>query len=198
MSESLRLFIALELPHTIKNALAGYVAPLQQLSRGVRWVKPENVHLTLKFLGDTPNTKITAIQELLATVCPNFTPLIIEVAGAGVFPNARRPQVLWVGLHDASVQLGKLAEEIDTQLHQLGFPRETRPFSPHVTIGRVRDARIDAVVQEMLEHPFPPHEMICSQCTLMQSELHRAGSVYTPVQKFLFGSNRITKEEFII
>lgn len=191
MSPSLRLFVALELPHTIKNALAGYVAPLQQLSRGVRWVKPENVHLTLKFLGDTPNAKLAAMQELLATVCRDFAPLIIEVAGAGVFPNARRPQVLWVGLNEASGQLGKLAQEIDARLHLLGFPRETRPFSPHVTIGRVRDARIDAVVKKMLEHPFSPHEMICSQCTLMQSELHRAGSTYTPVQKFGFGNDKL-------
>lgn len=191
MSPSLRLFVALELPHTIKNALAGYVAPLQQLSRGVRWVKPENVHLTLKFLGDTPNAKLAAMQELLATVCRDFTPLIIEVAGAGVFPNARRPQVLWVGLNDASGQLGNLAQEIDARLHLLGFPRETRPFSPHVTIGRVRDARIDAVVKKMLEHPFSPHEMICSQCTLMQSELQRDGSIYSPVLKFGFGNDKL-------
>lgn len=196
MSPSLRLFIALELPHTVKNALADYVAPLQQLSRGVRWVKPENVHLTLKFLGDTPNTKLTAIQETLATVCSDFPQLAIEIAGAGVFPNARRPQVLWVGLNDASGQLRKLAQEIDARLHQLGFPRETRPFSPHVTVGRVRDAHIDAVVKEMLEHPFPPHEMICSQCTLMQSELHRAGSIYTPVQKFVLSKR--TNEELNI
>lgn len=191
MSQSQRLFVALELPHTIKIALAGYVAPLQQLGRGVRWVKPENVHLTVKFLGDTPNAKLAAIQETLATVCSDFPRLVIEIAGAGVFPNARRPQVLWVGLNDASGQLGRLAQEIDARLHQLGFPRETRPFSPHATIGRVRDARIDAIVKEMLDHPFPPHEMICPECTLMQSELHRAGSVYTPVQKFGFGDDKL-------
>lgn len=196
MSPSLRLFVALELPHTIKNALAEYVAPLQHLGRGVRWVKAENVHLTLKFLGDTPNAKLAAIQETLATVCRDFTPLIIEVAGAGVFPSARRPQVLWVGLNDASGQLGKLAQEIDARLHQLGFPRETRPFSPHVTIGRVRDTRVDAVTKAMLEHPFPQHKMICPECTLMQSELQRDGSIYTPVQKFVLSKR--TNEELNI
>lgn len=191
MSQTTRLFVALELPHTIKIALAGYVAPLQQLSRGVRWVKAENVHLTLKFLGDTPTAKLSAIQNTLATVCNNFASLALEIAGAGVFPNARRPQVLWVGLNDASGQLGKLAQEIDAHLHQLGFPRETRPFSPHVTIGRVRDTRVDAVTKEMLEHPFPPHEMICTDCTLMRSELQRDGSIYTPVQKFGFGDDNL-------
>lgn len=191
MSPSLRLFVALELPHTIKNALAGYVAPLQQLSRGVRWVKPENVHLTLKFLGDTPNAKLAAIQSTLAAMCGDFAPLAIEVAGAGVFPNARRPQVLWVGLNDASGQLGKLAQEIDARLHLLGFPRETRPFSPHVTIGRVRDTRVDAVTKAMLEHPFPQHKMICPECTLMQSELQRDGSIYSPVLKFGFGNDKL-------
>lgn len=192
MSESLRLFIALELSQAVKAALAEYVAPLQALARGVRWVKAENVHITLKFLGDTPKTKLAAIQDALAIICRDFAPLTIEMAGAGVFPNARRPQVLWVGLHDASGQLGKLAQEIDARLHQLGFPRETRPFSPHVTIGRVRDARIDAVTKEMLQHPYPSHKMICPEFTLMQSELHRTGSIYTPVQKFGFGDDKLT------
>lgn len=196
MSESLRLFVALELSQAVKTEVAEYVAPLQTLGRGVRWVKVENVHITLKFLGDTPKTKLAAIQETLAIICRDFAPLVIEIAGAGVFPNARRPQVLWVGLHDASDQLVKLAQTVDAHLHQLGFPRETRPFSPHVTIGRVRDARIDAVVKKMLEHPFPPHEMICRECTLMQSELHRTGSIYTPVQKF--GLSKRTNEELNI
>ncbi|MDZ7266644.1 MAG: RNA 2',3'-cyclic phosphodiesterase [candidate division KSB1 bacterium] len=187
MSDLLRLFVACELPETITAGLAAYMAPLRALASGVRWVKAEKVHLTLKFLGETPAARVAAIKAALVEVCRQFAPFVCEIAGAGVFPNPQRPQVLWVGLNDPQGRLARLATEVDRALHGLGFAREKRPFAPHVTLGRVRDGRAAAVVQEMKRHPFPPHQLACREIVLMQSVLQRDGAVYTALQRFALG-----------
>lgn len=188
MSDLLRLFVAFELPPPIAAELTDYLAPLRELESGVRWVKPEKVHLTLKFLGETPVAKIAAIKAALAEVCRQSAPFTCEVAGAGTFPNPQRPQVLWVGLNDPYGRLGKLAEEVDRALHQVGFAREKRAFSPHVTLGRVRAGRAAAAVKEIMNHPFPSRELACEELVLMQSVLQREGAVYTALQRFALGS----------
>lgn len=187
MSERLRLFVAFELPPPIVAELTDYIAPLRELDDGVRWVKPDKVHLTLKFLGETPVAKIATIKATLAEVCRQFAPFTCEIAGAGTFPNPQRPQVLWVGLHDPHGRLGKLAQEVDRALHQVGFAREKRAFSPHVTLGRVRAGRAAAAVKEMMNHPFPSRELACEKLVLMHSVLQREGAVYTALQRFALG-----------
>ena len=187
MRDSVRAFVALELSPEIKQAIAEYLQPLRKLSDKVRWVKPENIHLTLKFLGDTPTKQIEAISGTLEEISHHYAPISVEIAGAGSFPNSRRPRVLWIGLDDPSGEISELAKQIDAGLHKFGFPKEKRSFSPHLTIGRVRTGEVTRVVESLHERPFPSHHMTFRACTLMRSELHPTGSIYTPLHISSFG-----------
>lgn len=187
--ETLRTFIALDMPAAIKAAIAEYVQPLKALHGRVSWVKPENLHLTLKFLGDTPVNRIDEIAAALQELAAASTAFSATVAGAGAFPNGEKPRVLWVGLDEPAGTLVKLAQAIDERMHRLGFAKESRAFAPHLTIGRVKDARIPEVIRALQAKPFvampaPFHEII-----FMQSELNRAGAIYTPLRKLALSRN---------
>ncbi len=140
-----RLFVALEPPEPVRRRLA---ALADELRRGagraaddVRWVRPENVHLTLQFLGAVPEERVPAIEAALRDAAAGARPLSLSLHGAGGFPNARRPRVLWAGLEGDVPPLAELVRELGTRLAKLGFPPEERAFSPHLTLGRARDGR---------------------------------------------------------
>ena len=190
MRDTIRAFIALELSEDVKRALADYVAPLRKLGGQVSWVKPENAHFTLKFLDEVTPQQIQALAEMLTSICRRFAPFEAEVAESGCFPNERHPRVLWVGIREASGKMEELAGQVENACHRMGFAKENRKFSPHVTIARVRQGQAPAIVKSMREQPFPRHEMIFRECTLMKSELHSAGSIYTPLHKFAFVSHQ--------
>lgn len=136
---SIRLFVAVELTAEVRAALAGVQDAVQRQlpPRAVRWTNPGGIHLTLKFLGDTPAGKVEAIAQALGAAAGGFEPFDFTVAGFGCFPNARRANVLWVGVPDAPRALAGLQRAADLQLTRLGFEREPRAFAPHLTLGRV-------------------------------------------------------------
>lgn len=183
MMQTLRTFIALDMPAEIKTALANYMQPLKSLRGRVSWTKPENLHLTLKFLGDTPAARLEAIAAVLheiAAVTPAFS---ANVTGTGVFPNDEKPRVLWVGLDEPTGTLFKLAQAIDARMHRYGFEKEKRAFTPHLTIGRVKEARIAEIIRSLQEKPLAARPAHFNEIIFMQSELHTAGSIYTPLRK---------------
>jgi 2'-5' RNA ligase len=139
MAELIRAFIAIELPQAIQQQLGGLLAALQRQLPGplVRWVPASNIHLTLKFLGDVSTANIGALADLLSAVAAPHSAFEISVGGLGAFPNSARPRLLWVGVN-APPDLAALQRAIDQQAARLGFPAEARPFSPHLTLGRVR------------------------------------------------------------
>ena len=184
MMQTLRTFIALDMPAEIKTALANYMQPLKSLRGRVSWTKPENLHLTLKFLGDTPAARLEAIAAVLheiAAATPSFS---ANVTGTGVFPNEEKPRVLWVGLDEPTGTLFKLAQAIDARMHRYGFEKEKRAFVPHLTIGRVKEARIAEIIRSLQEKPLAARPAHFNEIIFMQSELHAAGSIYTPLRKF--------------
>ncbi len=134
----LRTFIAIELPPTIQEAIARETSGLrQQVKRGlVRWVAAQNMHLTLRFLGDTVSSSLGQIQQMLTSQAALFQPMEIKVGGFGVFPNPRRPRVLWIGIQ-APADLSTLQHRTESLAQSAGFEAESRPFSPHLTLGRV-------------------------------------------------------------
>ena len=138
--EQIRSFIAVELPGELKQALARLQEKLKSAgSVPVKWVAPENIHLTLKFLGDI-NPGITGKITLeLEKAARDTHPFDIQVSGLGVFPDMNRVQVIWIGLAGELEKLGRLQKHIEANLIPLGFPAERRPFTPHLTIARVRD-----------------------------------------------------------
>jgi 2'-5' RNA ligase len=187
--QTLRTFIALDMPPEIKAAVEKYVQPLKSLAGRVSWVKRENLHLTLKFLGDTPANRIDEIAAALQEVAAASTPFAAEIYGSGAFPNEKSPRVLWVGINDECGTLLKLAKTVDERMHQFGFMKEKRAFTPHLTIGRVKDPRIPEILRALKENPFETMPAQFDEIIFMQSELNPAGSIYTPLRKLKLGRN---------
>jgi 2'-5' RNA ligase len=185
--ETIRTFIALEMPAEIRTALGDYAQPLRSVRGRVTWVKPENMHLTLKFLGDTPANRINEIAAALHKVASAAVPFSAVIVGSGVFPNEKYPRVLWVGLEEKTGALFKLAKAIEESMHQLGFAKEKRPFTAHLTIGRAKDINIPEIVRMLCEKPFPAMTVRFDEIIFMKSDLHPTGSVYTPLRKFKLG-----------
>jgi RNA 2',3'-cyclic 3'-phosphodiesterase len=140
---SRRLFVALEPPEPVRRRLAAASAGIRRAAGkaagDVRWVADENLHLTLQFLGAVPEERVAAVQEALAAAAAAARPILLEVKGAGGFPNARRPRVVWLGLAGEVAELARLAADLGRRLAPLGFPPEARPFATHLTLGRSRD-----------------------------------------------------------
>jgi 2'-5' RNA ligase len=138
--EQIRSFIAIELPGELKLAISRLQERLKSGSRApVRWVRSENTHLTLKFLGDIDPAVVDDIRNALAEAVKGISAVRLGAEGLGVFPGSTRVQVIWVGLTGELDKLKKLQQRIDKELIPLGFPAERRPFSPHLTIARLRD-----------------------------------------------------------
>lgn len=188
MAEAWRLFIALELPPEIIQHIAAVQQGLKQRAPqgAVRWVKPGNIHLTLKFLGDVPIDQREALEDALAQVVEDRAPFQLAAGGLGCFPNARRPSVIWMGLTDDIATLHALRDAVEAHIAPLGYPTDDRPFHPHLTLGRVRreTGRSDAqqlgdLIANSTAKISAPWRV--SQVTLIRSQLRPGGSVYTPL-----------------
>ncbi len=137
----MRLFLAINLPPAERDRLQRAAGALRAARLPVRWVNADALHLTLKFLGEVPEERAGAVAQAADAVARSYAPFHLELRGLGAFPNVRNPRVVWVGVH-APPELGRMAEDLEAAMAALGFPREARPFSPHLTLGRAeRDAR---------------------------------------------------------
>lgn len=137
---SIRCFIAVKLPQDVLQELADVQRELMSRSRvSVKWVAVENMHLTLKFLGDITPTQVEPVVQGIQQAVSALHSFSVAIEGAGVFPNPQRVQVIWIGLSGEVSALASLQKNIDTKLQSLGFPCENRAFTPHLTIGRVRE-----------------------------------------------------------
>lgn len=183
----LRCFIALEFSATTRQQLGNLS---QQLSskipaRTVNWVKPELIHLTIKFLGDTPENKISNLASALDAVARNSQAFQTVTSELGCFPSPKRPRVIWIGFQPETVaHLKKLSEQIEATIAPLGFPTEERPFSPHLTLGRIRKDASPAQAAKAGEsvRAFDSPPTLTDSITsivLMQSDLQRSGPIYT-------------------
>ena len=138
--EQVRSFIAIELPDEVKSALTQLQAQLKSGGQfPVKWVDPYSIHLTLKFLGNIDIDRIDGITRAVEEAARGISPFHLEVTGLGVFPNLKRVQVAWVGVSGEVDRLGQLQKRIESNLAPLGFAPESRPFTPHLTLARLRD-----------------------------------------------------------
>jgi len=181
----LRAFIALEIPAPIREAIQQQTAALQKSADSslVRWVPAGNLHLTLKFLGDVSPTNLPFLTQMLAREAGQQAGFSMQVGGLGAFPNSRRPRVIWIGIR-APETLSALARSLESATRRLGYPPEERPFSPHLTIGRVKQAaspsdlqRVHAALEATQVGPLGGADI--SAVHLMKSDLRPTGSVYT-------------------
>jgi RNA 2',3'-cyclic 3'-phosphodiesterase len=180
-----RLFVAVELPAGLKDALARTRDSLRaDVGNRVRWSDPQGIHLTLKFLGDTDERRVPGLNRAIddaCSVCASFT---VGLAGLGCFPDWQRPRVLWVGLQGQLEELGRLQARVDAALAGLGFPREERAFTAHLTLGRVGDGMTatdrQRLASAMRDTPAPPPAlMLVREVSLMRSQLMPGGARYS-------------------
>lgn len=184
--EILRTFIAIELDEALRAAIARVQGKFKRLAPpgSVKWVAPEGIHLTLKFLGDTPSGRLGEIEVALRAACAGFAPFEFGVEGRGCFPNTRRPRIVWVAVRDGGQTLARLQAAIERHVVPLGWPTEERGFSPHLTLGRVSKGAspaVEASVGQMVEKSVV-EQIGVQQVTainLIQSELRPTGAVYT-------------------
>jgi len=138
--ELVRSFIAIELPADVRAELTSIEEKLKVRRHPfVKWVDPESIHLTLKFLGSVSGETIPEIVGAMSLVAQPVSPFTLQIGGTGAFPNWQRPQVVWVGVGGEMGRLTTLQRELEAALSSLGFPPESRPFSPHLTLGRLRE-----------------------------------------------------------
>jgi len=181
----LRLFIAVEAPPAVKGAAVQVIDRLR--GRGdVRWVEPDRLHLTLKFLGDSSPEKLPQLTEILEENANIFSRFVVELGDVGAFPNLRRPQTIWLGVERAE-GLSRLAEEIDRAVCKLGFEREARSFRAHLTLGRVKSSQgLGALADALRAGAGCPAgiEWPIEDVELIRSELRPTGPLYTILHRF--------------
>lgn len=188
--ETLRFFIAIEIPPAVRSALGKIQQELQESGADIRWVKPENIHLTLKFLGDIKQDRLTGIIEGIRDVCRECGRLRFKVRGLGVFPRRGSPRVLWADVH-ADGMLIRLQKSIEEALSREGFEVEKRGYSPHLTIGRFRSSRQKDRLLDLMAH-FADRILCVIEVTsvsLMKSDLRPSGAEYTRVAEVPLGKS---------
>lgn len=180
----MRAFVAVEMSEPIRRALAGLIEQLQQFHAPVKWVSAENIHLTLKFLGNVPDAAVPQVTDMLIHCCRNVARFQLEIAGVGAFPNLARPRVLFARASDHPPTLAPLARDLNRRMTRAGVPRETRPFKSHLTLGRVRRPQPAPDMAEKLtqlaDRPFGA--MTVDRVVLMESRLTPTGPIYTPLE----------------
>ena len=183
MDQRLRTFIAVELNPAFRQELARVTEKIKESRADVKWVKADNTHITLKFLGSLLPKKIKAIIGILPEMYDGIQPFEIRLTALGVFPNSRRPKVIWAGIDDDSGRLAALAERTETSLCRLGFPKEHRAFSSHITLGRTRSFKnLNSLVQAMQEtRPSAGIKQQVTSVTFFKSTLTPKGPIYEPL-----------------
>ncbi len=185
--EQVRSFIAIELPDELKLGLAQLQARLKLGKQPwVKWVDPYSIHLTLKFLGSIPVDRIGEITRAMEEAAQGIPPFHLEVRDLGVFPSLRRVQVAWVGISGQLDKLVQLQQGIESNLARLGFTSESRPFTPHLTLARVRDrASLEErqrFGQLIASTKFETvHAIEVDAISLMRSQLTREGAIYSRI-----------------
>ncbi len=180
-SEPIRSFIAVDLQAPVREALQAPLLELSRLKADVRWVRPQGMHVTLKFLGGVEAPRLEQVHTTLAAVISGQPSFRLRVRGLGAFPSLRRPRVLWVGLE--GLELVELATRVETAMTRLGFAAEKRPFAGHITVGRVSSRRgwprVEEVISAHLTDDFG--ESAVDAVIIYRSTLRPDGAVYTPL-----------------
>ena len=179
----MRAFLAIEIPAAIRTLLGETIRELARLPVEAGWVKPGNIHLTLKFLGDVPESSQSQIAKAMQEAVKGIPPFRLDLEGLGAFPNARRPRVLWAGLAGQAGQAAvahQLQSRLEERLAAAGFPREEKSFKPHLTLARIKSiADPRHLAKGLAAYRLPPASFLVERIVLFESVLHPTGARYT-------------------
>jgi 2'-5' RNA ligase len=183
----IRSFLAFELPVGIKKTVGEVAGEIRQSGLYARWVKAENIHLTMVFLGNVKTEEIDSIEKKIGNVCPEYGSFDIALKGAGCFPNSRRPRVLWLGLDGDIDRLSHFRDDLNATLKTFGVKEEKRPFRPHLTLGRFRStrktgSRLEEILSNYAALESPTESL--NELYLFRSDLKPGGAVYTKLKSW--------------
>ena len=184
----MRFFIALNIPEEIKEKFALLTKKLKYKTKKISWVKDENFHITLKFLGEVKEEKIPGITEAVSLCVSSVSPFKVLFSGLGAFPAIENPRIIWAGVKDGAAELSSLASAVEDALEKLGFEKENRPFSAHLTLGRVMSVMASGLSFEGLDSEFGAFN--AEKIDLMQSTLGPSGPEYKGIVSFVLGEKK--------
>ncbi len=177
----MRTFVAIELDTKIKNILSALIQKLNTSNTNIRWIKSQGMHLTLKFLGEVGESKITEVESVLGDIAADSSPFPLHLKGTGTFPSgARIPRIVWIGI-EKNENLKNIQTRVENELHKIRFPKEKRNFHPHLTLGRVKGLQnLQPVIKTLSEYKTSDFGiMSVDRLTLFKSTLKPSGAEYT-------------------
>ncbi len=179
MKNQIRAFIAVDLSEKIRLGIERFVQTLRNPNDGIKWVESGNLHLTLKFLGDIPVADVPAISKAMTDAAASVEPFDLEWFGLGAFPNPNFPKIVWIGCRAGSESIIRLATEVEDKIVQLGYPKENRAFSPHLTLGRIKQTghSFAETIEAEKNRSFGTGPV--SEIVLYSSDLTSQGPIYT-------------------
>ncbi len=186
MNETIRSFVAIELPDNIKNQIESYIFELRKFSPKQKWIKKESLHITLKFLGNQSPQKVENVIISLMPLGDHCKPFEIAIKNLGAFPNQHKPRVIWLGIKAVPSELFFQTHTwIEDQLDRIGFEKEQRKFSPHLTLARIKFPIDSSRLWEFVrENPFRAQSFYVNEIVLMRSILKSSGAEYSQIQKY--------------
>lgn len=182
----MRCFIAVDIPPFAKDVLAEIQKGFDDLVLDVKWVRPANIHLTLKFFAAVDEPQLEKVRTGTSEIAGKYSQFIIRIRKTGVYPSFSRPRVIWTGIEASDSSLSAIRESLECGLESLGFPRERRDFTPHLTLGRFRSGKGKKPLQERMKSMAQTHcePIHVHSLTLYKSQLTPQGSIYTVLEKF--------------
>ncbi|HHM23849.1 MAG TPA: RNA 2',3'-cyclic phosphodiesterase [Bacteroidetes bacterium] len=176
----MRTFVAVDISQAGREAVGRLISELRPKADGLRWVRPESLHLTLKFLGEVSEEKLPELAEALRQSAEGIPPFDYTLVGKGCFPNCRRPRVLWIGVENPGREIFHLQRQVEDAFEAIGFQRENRKFTAHLTVARVkRPFGIEDAVHAFREFPLEPETVHVTEIRLMRSVLKPGGAEYS-------------------
>lgn len=181
MTDPVRCFVAVDIDREIRTTVGVFLETLRREFRGIKWVKPDNLHLTLKFLGNVEPGAVEGVGAALDNAVNGRTPFTLNFSGAGLFPDRGSPRVLWIGVTAGAEEMTALGAAVEESLSPLGFPPESRPFTPHLTIGRVKNIGTPRMLAEAMADAADIGwgESVVDRIHLVRSELFPSGPRYS-------------------
>jgi len=187
-SNGVRSFISIEIPRPIREQIVGVAEPLRSTRGKINWCKPNNLHITLKFLGTCTRGRLESISKKLAQIAARHAPFKIGFGGVGVFPTPVAPRVIWLGITEGKEELTALVADVEASMEAIGFKRETRRYRPHITLGRIKyltsKDELNKAIAEFPEVSIDP--VVADHIFLMRSQLHPKGAIYTIIERLCF------------
>ena len=188
MPKRIRTFIAVEIAAPVREQLVTLQETLREAAGEVKWVEPQNLHLTLKFLGEVDETELYAVCKSAQQAVADTAAFTMQVAGVGAFPDPRRPRVIWAGIREGADELIFLHDLLEEEFRSHGYPREDRAFTPHLTLGRARQPKPTPQLARAFEElaDWDGGATLVREILIMSSQLTPSGPIYTVIGRGRF------------